>query len=101
MSHRRTEDKKLARLRKQLRKNANHMPVMMDLVDFLQTHCYASNAGQARKIILDKRVKANSHTLGVTQVPKLVGNTVVMEDAVAPLVPADLRSSIVVLPEKA
>lgn len=100
MSHRRTEDKKLARLRRQLRQNSNRAPVHLDLVEYLQAHRHADSAGKARKIILAGRVKANSHTLGIAQVPKMVGNTVVMEDTVAPLVPADLRGSIVVLPEK-
>jgi hypothetical protein len=99
MSHRPTSEKKLRRFRKQLRKNASNVPALIDLVDYLRTRGHASTTGEARKIILAGRVRADSHTLGVRRVPTMDGDKVAMVDIVDPLIPADLRGAIQVLPE--
>lgn len=91
MSHRPIEQKKINKLRRQLQQNAGSPPAFIDLVDWLQMHRHADTAGQARAIILAGRVKSESHTLGISRVPKLVANKVEMVDVVDPLVPASLR----------
>lgn len=91
MSHRSIESKKLNRLRKALRRTPDRY---IDLVDWLQTRGHADTAGQARKIILARRVKSESHVLGIVKMPQLVGNKVEDVDTVQPLVPASLRPTL-------
>jgi hypothetical protein len=91
MSHRPIEQKKLARLRKALRRTPD---AYIDLVDWLQTRGYADTAGQARKIILARRVKSESHVLGIVKMPQLVGNKVEDVDTVDQYVPARLRATL-------
>ena len=96
MSRRPTSEKKLRRLRKAMRRTPD---TYIDLVDWLRTRGYADTAGQARAIILARRVKSESHVLGIAKMPTLVGNKVEDVDTVVPLVPAKLRSTLHVVPE--
>ena len=69
MSHRPIEQKKRRRVAKALRRSS--LPAYFDLWTWLIQHGHAKTRKEAREVILAKRVKANSHTLGVTQVPKV------------------------------
>ena len=98
MSRRPIERKQRRRAAKALRRRP--LPAFIDLVEWLKTHGHASTTGEARQIILDKRVKSDSHTLGVKNVPTLQPNgTVKDEDVVSQAVPADLRGRIRVTSE--
>jgi hypothetical protein len=107
MSHRPVEQKKRRRVAKQLRRRP--LPARIDLIQWLLDHDHAKTRKQARELILDKRVKADSHTLGITvaTVPGptatldiLMGRepTMVEKEVVAQFVDAKHRKSILVLP---
>jgi hypothetical protein len=98
MSHRNITDKKIAKLRRALRKSGSTVPVWIDLIHYLKLHRHAQTTGEAKKIILAGRVKADSHTLGIKRVPMLVKGKAEDVDVVDPYVPARLRASITVLP---
>ncbi len=91
MSHRPTSAKKIRRLRKALRRS---LPAHIDLIDWLKTRGYAQTTGEARKIILDRHVRSESHVLGIKKIPTLVGDKVEDVDIVVPYVPAELRSTL-------
>lgn len=90
MSKRPSRDKKINRLRKALRRTP---PPYIDLIDWLETHGYAGTAGQARKIILDGRVKRDSHTLGIATITMPDGSEHKMVER---YVPAENRKYITV-----
>lgn len=96
MSHRPVEAKKRRRVAKALRKVA--LPRYFDLVQWLVDNKYASTKRAANQLILDKRVQANSHTLGVNQ-RKIINEKFEVEvrDVVAPHVLVDTRPDIIVL----
>lgn len=91
MSHRSISHKKANKLRKAMRRTP---PVWLDLVQWLRSHGYAQTAGEARKIIIDKRVKSESHTLGLTKRTVLEQGKIVEREFVAPLVPASVRGTL-------
>lgn len=64
MSRRNTDPdtRKLRKLRKQLRNTPKRY---FDLIDWLKLHRYAQTTGEARQIILDGRVRVESHTIGI------------------------------------
>lgn len=84
MSHRPIIEKKIARIRKAVERRP--LPLRIDLVDWLQTHGHAQTAGAARQLLIDGRVKAESHVVGRSQI----------EDVwfVDPLVDAGLRKAL-------
>lgn len=105
MSRRSPEQKKRRRVAKSLRRSP--LPASIDLVDYLVTRGHASTKRAARDLILAKKVKSESHVLGIKRAsvpgPKAelelaLGREVTMveKDVVAPLVPASLRSTITV-----
>lgn len=95
MSARPIEAKQRRRAAKALRRRP--LPAYINLIDWLKDRRYASTTGEAKAIILAKRVKADSHPLGVKKMPVLQPDmTIKEEDVVAPLVPADLRGRITV-----
>lgn len=107
MSHRPIEQKKRRRVAKALRRKP--LPAYFDLVEFLVSRSHAKSKRAARDLILAKKVRADSHTLGVTKamVPGktalldvLSGRepTMVEEEVVAPLIDAKLRTNVTVLP---
>lgn len=96
MSHRNTLlNKRVRRMRRALRKG--RLPARIDLIHWLKLHGYADTTGQARKLILDERVKSESHPLGI-QIIELPDADGEMEKhrIFNPLVPADLRETIYV-----
>lgn len=90
MAKRPSQDKKIRRLRKALRRTP---PAYIDLVDWLQMHGHADTAGQARDIILAGRVKRDSHTLGVEELTLPDSST---HKIVSPRVLAENRKYITV-----
>ena len=106
MSHRPIEQKKRRRAVKALLRKP--LPARIDLVQWLVDRDYAPTRRAARELILAKRVKSESHVLGVTvaevpaptaQMDVLMGREPRMrkEEVVAPYVDASLRSTIVVI----
>lgn len=106
MSHRPIEQKKRRRVAKKLRREP--LPAYFDLVEHLTSRGHARSRREARELILAKKVKSESHVLGITQqmVPDktslidfLAGRPtkMVQKDVVAPLVDTKLRKSLTVL----
>lgn len=101
MSKRPIETKRRRRVAKALRRRP--LPAYFDLVQWLVEHDYAPTKRKARELILAKRVRANSHVLGVKQVPVAVpvgplgAVEIKTQDAVAQYVSADLLPDLVVL----
>ena len=107
MSHRPVLKKRANRVRKALRRTPE---TFIDLVAWLKLHGYANTTGEANRIILARRVKSESHVLGVTKasVPKqgarlkvaigreLTDDDFEERDVVERLVPARLGGSIYV-----
>lgn len=105
MSKRPIEQKKRRRVSKALRRSS--LPASIDLIDFLVSRGHASSKREARELILAKRVKSESHVLGLqratvpgpkAQLELALGReiTMVEEDVVAPFVSASLRNTITV-----
>ena len=105
MSKRPIEQKKRRRVAKSLRRAS--LPAYINLIDYLVTRGHAETRREACDLILSKRVKSESHVLGVKResVPgpragleMALGReiTMVEKDVVSPFVSADLRSSITV-----
>jgi hypothetical protein len=107
MSHRPINTKKANRVRKLMRRQ---LPAYIDLVAWLKQHGYADTTGEAHKIILARRVKSESHVIGLTKgkVPKdnarikvLLGRQLTEDDfedqdVVLRNVPARVRGTITV-----
>lgn len=105
MAKRPINTKRARRVRKLLR---NELPKHLDLVQWLKDHGHAQTTGKAEEIILAKRVKSESHVIGVTtaKVPTSLtfaqiaaGRTPQFEEreVVQRYVPARLRASITVI----
>lgn len=101
MSARPIEAKRRRRVAKALRRRS--LPAYFDLVQWLVDHDHVRTKREAREIILAKRVRANSHILGVksmpvaTQVMRFGKVEVKEQDVVVPFVATELRPDIVVL----
>ena len=109
MSHRPILKKRANKLRKALRRTPT---AYIDLIAYLKDRGYAQTSGEAEKIILDGRVRSDSHKLGIgkgTQLKKgsvlraSVGVELTEEDfeevdIVQRHVPASLRPTIQVMP---
>lgn len=100
MSKRPTDAKKRRRVAKSLRRR--QLPAYFDLVQWMLDHDHARTRREARDIILAKRVRANSHILGVEKMqverPSVPGVVRTEEkDVVAPLVSVELKPDVVVL----
>lgn len=100
--------KKARRVRKAFRSTP---PAFLDLIQYLKDRRLAQTTGEAERIILAGRVRADSHKLGITKGRKLKPNSVLLAasgktgddlfdetDVVDRYVPAALRASIQVLP---
>lgn len=107
MSHRPIEAKKRRRTAKVFARTP--LPAYLDLVQYLTDRGHANTKRQAREIILAKRVRADSHILGVgksmvptksSAVDVLAGRAISFEtkEVVEPFVSAKLRGRITVLP---
>ncbi len=102
MSKRPIDAKKRRRVAKQITRKSP--PAYFDLVQWMLDHDHAHTRREARDIILAKRVRANSHILGVEKMqverPSVPGTVRLEEqDVVAPLVSAALKPDVVVLSE--
>lgn len=69
MAKRPINEKRAARMRKAMTRKP--LPGYIDLVKWLRQHGHAQTAGAARDLILDKRVKIDSHVVGVATEPRL------------------------------
>jgi hypothetical protein len=56
-------EKKANRVRKAV--SRKQLPAYVDLFRWLKLHGYAQTSGECRKLILDKRLKSDSHTIGL------------------------------------
>lgn len=84
------------RIRKALRRTP---PAYFDLVQWLLDRDYANTKRQARELILAKRVKAESHTLGVAKAPvRMPDGKIEMVDTVFPHVPVEFKRDVSVVP---
>lgn len=92
MSHRPIEKKKVARLRKLLRRTP---PARINLVEWLKDRRYARTTGEAHRLLLDGKVKSESHPVGTAFEYDKEGRR---HKVVAPLVSAELRKTLQVLP---
>lgn len=109
MSHRPILKKKANRLRKALRTTPGGY---IDLVVYLKDRRFARTTGEAEKLILDGRVRSESHKLGIgkgmkvkesSKLAVLLGRPLEESDfeetdVVERRVPAKVRASIQVLP---
>lgn len=91
----RPQEKKVRAMRRALRKG--RLPAYIDLVDWLRVRKYAQTAGAAREMLMDGKVKSESHPLGL-RVIDVEGKDGEMKKVriLDPLVPARLRDSIYV-----
>lgn len=92
MSHRSIEEKKIRKLKRALRK-AGSSASSVDLIEWLKSHGHAQTTGAAVKLLIDGKVRIDSHIVGRTETPIAPDITVW---AVAPLVPAHFRDRITV-----
>jgi hypothetical protein len=69
MSKRNTlEQKKLRRLRRTIRKGVS-VPRKVDVVDWLKRNGHANSTGQAVKLLVDGKVKIDSHPVRTRLIP--------------------------------
>lgn len=94
MAKRPIEAKKRRRVAKELRRRP--LPAYFDLVQWLIDHGHARTRRTARKMILAKRVKSDSHPLGVVKVLVEKDGIAVAQDIVDPRVPVARRANIIV-----
>lgn len=94
MAKRPIEAKKRRRTAKQLRRRS--LPAYFDLVQWLIDHGHASTRRSARELILAKRVKSDSHPLGVVKSLVEKDGIAVAKDIVDPRVPVARRANIIV-----
>jgi hypothetical protein len=95
MSSRPIEQKQRRRVAKLLRRTP--LPAYIDLIEWLKDRGHAQTTGEAKKIILDGRVKADSHVLGIAKIPMLQPDySVKEEDVVSRHVDARHRGRITV-----
>ena len=107
MSHRPINTKKANRVRKFMR---NTPDAYIDLVAWLKMHGHADTTGAAERLILDRRVRSESHVIGIAQgkrakdnvrIKLLMGRQLTEDDyedvpVVQRWVPAQLRPSLTV-----
>lgn len=95
MSHRPIEQKQRRRAAKAFRRRP--LPSYFDLVQWLIDNRHAATKRQARKLILDEKVRSDSHIVGILRNQLTVKDGgVTTEDVVDPRVSVDLRSGLVV-----
>lgn len=95
MSHRPIEEKKRRRVAKALRRTP--LPAYFNLIKWLIDHGHARNPREAREVILARRVKSDSHVIGVEKLPWLdpAGNET-EKDFVFEHIPVEARKHITV-----
>lgn len=94
MSKRSIRDKKIRKLERALRK-AGAPQASIDLIDWLKTRNYAQTTGEAVCLLLDGKVRVESHVVGRTRIPNAFRPD---EETwgVAPLIGAHHRGKITV-----
>jgi hypothetical protein len=102
VSARPVEQKKRRRVAKAVRRQK--LPAYFDLFQWLIDRGHAKSRREARELVLAKRVKADSHVIGVAEetvmTPSMLGAVKVERKPVAQrFVRTDLRSNLLVLPE--
>lgn len=86
--------KKRRRVARKLRRQA--LPVFFDLVQWLVDHEHAATKRLARLMILDGRVRSDSHPIGFKRMPVQKDGVVVMENVVVERVPVAAKANIIV-----
>lgn len=89
MSHRPIEAKQMRRLRKTL--NRRPLPAWIDLVWWLKSNRYASTTGQAIRLMLDGKVRMESHVVGRERVERFVDGQTVEQWEPVTRIPGRLR----------
>lgn len=94
MSKRATHSKKIRKLERALRK-AGSPQASIDLIEWLKLHKHADTTGDAIQLLLDGKVRVDSHVVGRQRVPSPFKKD---EEVwgVAPLIGSYNRSNIVV-----
>lgn len=90
MSHRPTSRKQVARLRKALRRTPD---AYIDLIHWLKLRGHAQTTGQAKQLLIDGKVRSNSHPVGRTRLQLTEEDHIWLPDR---FVPARLRDSLIV-----
>lgn len=81
------QQKKLRKLRKAFRRQ---LPRYIDIIYWLKTRGYANTSGEAKQLILDGRLRSESHTIGIVQDP----TTIDERDVVERLQPAFIKDTL-------
>lgn len=92
MSKRPIKDKQIRRLERALRK-AGAPQAHIDLIDWLKTRGYANTTGAAVRLLLDGKVRVESHIVGRQKLP-VPFQPDEEEWGVAPLIGAHVRGKI-------
>lgn len=96
MSHRPIEQKKRRRIAKALRRG--RVPAFFDLTKWLIAKGYARSRKEARELILARKVKSDSHVVGVEKVRfKDEFGAIKEEDMVFEHLPVALRKGLTVV----
>lgn len=88
-------NKKVRRMRRALSKG--RLPAYIDLIGWLKLHGHAQTTGAAVKLLLDGRVRSESHKLGVRIIESGEGDDVRKVRILEPRVPAKFRDTLEVV----
>ncbi len=89
MAKRPIKDKQIARLRKAINRHA--LPSYVDLVWWLKSRRYADTTGQALRLMLDGKVRIDSHVVGRERVERIINGQTVEQWEPVTRVPGHLR----------
>jgi hypothetical protein len=92
MSRRPIKDKQMRRLRRALERRP--LPAWIDLVQWLKFHRHAYTTGQALRLLLDGKVKSESHVVGRERVERIINGQTVEQWEPVTRVPAKLRNTL-------
>lgn len=90
MSHRPTSRKRVASLRKALRRTPD---AYIDLIQWLKLRGYAQTTGEAKRLLTDGKVRSDSHPVGRTRIQLTEEDHIWLPDR---FVPARLRDTLIV-----
>jgi hypothetical protein len=94
MSHRPINSKRARRVRKALRPP---IPRNFDLVQWLLDHKHAKTKREARTLLIEGKVKADSHILGRVEMPVAIKGKIEMQFVAQPIVSVAHRDNLTVL----
>jgi hypothetical protein len=89
MARRPIKDKQYARLRKAI--NRRPLPAYVDLVWWLRSRRHADTTGQAIRLLLEGKVKLESHVVGRERVSRIVAGQTVEQWEPVTRIPGHLR----------